>query len=35
MAQIHYLICFDTETEKWSSADEKVGLLLRKLNGME
>lgn len=77
MAQLHYLISFDTETQKWSSADEalgaffkdgyvwdgdefgeqgewrtlnmddpkevdmeyegteKVGLLLRKLNGME
>ena len=25
MAEIHYLICYDTETKKWKSADEALG----------
>jgi hypothetical protein len=25
MAEIHYLICFDTETKQWKSADEALG----------
>ena len=29
MAEIHYLICFDTETQKWKSADEALGSCFR------
>lgn len=25
MAEIHYLICYDTEAKKWKSADEALG----------
>jgi hypothetical protein len=25
MAQIHYLICYDTDTKKWFAADEALG----------
>lgn len=25
MAEIHFLLCFDTETKKWKSADEALG----------
>ena len=25
MAQIHYLICYDTDTKKWIAADEALG----------
>jgi hypothetical protein len=25
MVEIHYLICFNTETKKWASADEALG----------
>jgi hypothetical protein len=25
MAQIHYLICYDTDTKKWLAADEALG----------
>lgn len=29
MAEIHYLICFDTETKKWKAADEALGSWFR------
>lgn len=25
MAEIHFLLCFDTETKKWKAADEALG----------
>lgn len=29
MAEIHYLICFDTKTKQWKSADEALGSWFR------
>jgi hypothetical protein len=29
VAEIHFLICFDTETKQWKSADEALGSWFR------